>query len=273
MPIPSSYINARKTGTLINGWLVDKTCLHTLGYDQLDGATARRETPLIISVDGDYGKELAPIQGIVNDHYCNHRTTGKSPCIYYVAVDEETKYWTDDTYLAIRCREGQQQQVLDLVAKLQKEIFYEQTPELKWMSDLVDAQYKDDRLIAQVYSLFATMAIIICCLGLLGLSLFDIRQRYREIAIRKAHGAHRRDLYLLLGRKYIFDLLSAFALSIPVTYLLIRSYTESFVESAPLKPSIYVEAFCLVLIISILTLAYQLERAAQVNISKTIKSE
>ena len=153
MPIPSSFWDVRKTGTLINGWLVDKTCLHTLGYDQLDGAVARRKMPIIISVDGDYGKELAPIQGIVNDHYCNHRTTGKSPCIYYVAVDEETKYWTDDTYLAIRCQEGQQQELWDLVSKLQKEIFPDQTPERRWMSDLVDAQYKDDRLIAQVYSL------------------------------------------------------------------------------------------------------------------------
>ena len=216
---------------------------------------------------------LPPIQGIVNDHYSGHRTTGKKPCIYFVCNEEQFRYWREDTYLAIRCRKGQQQELWDLITKLQNEISPDQTPERRWMSDIVDAQYKDDRLIAQVYSLFATMAIIICCLGLLGLSLFDIRQRYREIAIRKAHGAHRRDLYLLLGRKYIVVLLSAFALCLPVTYLLIKRYTESFVESAPLTASIYLKAFCLVLIISLLTLIYQLERAAQVNISKTIKSE
>ena len=52
------------------------------------------------------------------------------------------------------------------------------------------------------------MAIIISSLGLLGISLFDIRQRYREIAIRKVNGASAKDLYRLLFRKYITVLIT-----------------------------------------------------------------
>ena len=126
---------------------------------------------------------------------------------------------------------------------------------------------------ADVYRLFSAIAVVICCLGLLGLSLFDIRQRYREVAIRKANGAHRKDLYLLLGKKYMYVMLVAFVLSIPVTYLFVHNYTESFIESAPLTPLIYLEALGIILLITILTLVYHLEKAARVNVASVVKAE
>ena len=53
---------------------------------------------------------------------------------------------------------------------------------------------------------------MISCLGLLGISLFDIRRRYREIAIRKVNGAKPKDLYILLGKNYMLNLVLAFVL-------------------------------------------------------------
>lgn len=275
MPIPLDFNIAhdKRGGNILNGWVVNRSALHVLGYESLDSAIIRRSTPILYTASGQYGLEFAPIQGLVGDHYSSHRTLGISPCIYCIETEEEQKYWREDSYIAIRCHAGQQQQLMTEVEKLQKEIFPSYTPVYQWMSDIVDEQYKSDRMIADVYTLFAAIAIIICCLGLLGLSFYDIRQRYREIAIRKAHGAHRQDLYLRLGRKYIAVLLVAFVLSIPVTYLFIHSYTETFVESAPLTPFMYVEAFAIVLLLSLLTLIYQLERAARVNVSTTIKTD
>ena len=49
--------------------------------------------------------------------------------------------------------------------------------------------YQEDKRTAEIYSLFSIIAILISCLGLFGLSMFDIRQRYREIALRKVNGA------------------------------------------------------------------------------------
>jgi hypothetical protein len=275
MPIPLDFSidPDKRGGNILNGWVVNRSALHVLGYESLDSAIIRRSTPILYTASGQYGLEFAPIQGLVGDHYSSHRTLGISPCIYCIETEEEQKYWREDSYIAIRCHAGQQRQLMTEVEKLQKEIFPSYTPVYQWMSDIVDEQYKSDRMIADVYTLFAAIAIIICCLGLLGLSFYDIRQRYREIAIRKAHGAHRQDLYLLLGHKYIAVLLVAFVLSIPVTYLFIHNYTETFVESAPLTPFMYVEAFAIVLLISLLTLIYQLERAARINVATTIKTD
>ena len=57
--------------------------------------------------------------------------------------------------------------------------------------------YAADRRMAMLYTLFAFIAIVVSCLGLFGISLFDIRQRYREIAICKVNGAMLKDLYVL----------------------------------------------------------------------------
>ncbi len=268
-------------GGVLDGWIANRSALLRLGYQSLDGAYARRKEPLIITGYGQYGNELYPIKALVNDHYAGHRTLGASACIYHIEDNETNTYWREDSYLAIRVRseglytynEEGQSAILSLIEQLQEELCPNQRLEYHWMSDIVVEQYHADRVMANVYSLFSTIAVIICCLGLFGLSLFDIRQRYKEIAIRKAHGAHRKDLYLLLGKKYLYLLLLTFLLSVPVTYLLIHRYTESFIESAPLTPIIFIEALGIVVLITLLTLIYQLEKAAKVNVASVVKTE
>ena len=61
------------------------------------------------------------------------------------------------------------------------------------------AIYDNDRRVDYISSAFALIAILVSCLGLLGVSLFDLRQRYREIAIRKAYGASNADI---IGRLF-----------------------------------------------------------------------
>ena len=92
--------------------------------------------------------------------------------------------------------------------------------------------YKSDQQVATIYSAFAFIAIVISCLGLLGISLFDIRQRYREIAIRKVNGAMLKDLYVLLLRRYVGMLLLAAVVAVPLAWLAIHYYTADLVVKA-----------------------------------------
>lgn len=125
----------------------------------------------------------------------------------------------------------------------------------------------------EIYSIFAGMAIIISSLGLLGISLFDIRQRYREIAIRKVNGASAKDLYRLLFRKYITVLIIAFVIAIPLAYYLINTYTQDFAVRAPVSIDIFIISLLLVIIISLGTLAYQIQKAAYINPTQIMKTE
>ncbi len=145
--------------------------------------------------------------------------------------------------------------------------------EYQWVQNKVTALYENDRKVAGVYVTFALIAVLISCLGLLGISLFDIRQRYREIAIRKVNGAQLRDLYRLLSRKYALVLGAAFVVVVPLSYYLIYLYTVDFVVKAPVGVGIYLVALLLVVLISLGTLLWQIYRAARINPAEVMKSE
>lgn len=102
---------------------------------------------------------------------------------------------------------------------------------------------------------------------------FDIRQRYREIAIRKVNGASAKDLYRLLFRKYITVLIIAFIIAIPLAYYLINTYTQDFAVRAPVSIDIFIISLLLVIIISLGTLAYQIQKAAYINPTQIMKTE
>ena len=142
-----------------------------------------------------------------------------------------------------------------------------------WMEDKIASIYSEDRKIATTYSVFALIAIIVSCLGLFGIALFDIRQRYREIAIRKVNGAGMKDLYHLLFKKYLTVLGASFVVAVPVAYYLIHQYTADFVVKAPIGASIFVLALLLVAIISMGTLWWQIRKAANINPAMVMKRE
>ncbi|MCQ2974089.1 MAG: ABC transporter permease [Bacteroidales bacterium] len=261
---------------VVDQWVVNEKVLNLLGYNDIKDGLLRSESPLMINWDGinnkivEYGKEPMAIGGLVSDCYFKHRTFGKTPMVYEIL---DVKYTDNSSMLIIKTQPNQEKEAVEYLEKVCKEVCPEETLEYHWFKDDIKDLYKDDKLIANIYSIFSFIAILICCLGLLGISLFDINQRFREIAIRKANGAHRKDLLLLLGKKYFYILISTFVLSIPITYILIHHYTQSFIESAPLTPVIFIVAFVIVLIITTLTLLYQLKKATNVNVAEIIKCE
>lgn len=258
-------------------YLVNRRALKLFGYNNITDGMIRSQRAMEIGWDPETqttterGNTLVPIVGVVSDHYQQHRTLGTTPCVYY--IEKNGTNFSAECVFAIRVMPGHDAEALELFQQLQQELYPGKEAKWHWFEEDVKRMYERDEAQATSFSVFAAIAIVICCLGLLGISLFDIRQRYKEIAIRKANGAHRRDLYLRLGKKYLYLLLFTFVLSIPVSYVLIHQYTESFIESAPLSPWIYLEALAIVLLITLLTLIYQLEKAARVNVAIIVKTE
>lgn len=270
---------------------VNETAWKQLGFDNLDEAYINRgiynyngetiEGVLMntstLDAQGNrkelrYGSVSQPakICAVVKDYYCSHATYGVQPMLYAIHV---FRGMVTNAIFTLKAYPGKEQELIDYLGKVHLKYFGTEDFNYHWYQEEIDEMYRDDKRLSDVCTLFSTIAILICSLGLLGLSLFDIRQRYKEIAIRKANGAHRRDLYLLLGKKYLYLLLFTFVLSIPVSYVLIHQYTESFIVSAPLTPIIYLEALGIVVLITLLTLIYQLEKAARVNVAMIVKTE
>ena len=133
--------------------------------------------------------------------------------------------------------------------------------------------YQDDQRMATVFTLFAIISILVSTLGLFGLSLFDIHQRYKEIAIRKVNGAKLSILYVILLRKYIWIIAGAILLTVPLSYYLIYTYTSDFVLKTQVSILIYVIALLIMVVFSLGTLLWQVNKAAKINPAEIIKIE
>ena len=75
---------------------------------------------------------------------------------------------------------------------------------------------------AEVTIIFTLLAIFISSIGLFGFAYFDIRQRFREIGIRKVNGATPHEILLLLFRRFIVLILGSFVVAVPIAWWVIE---------------------------------------------------
>ena len=244
-------------------FVVNKAALKALGYTSINGVGVIEENQKKANANAS----LQPIVAVVEDYFEGHLTSGIKPTIYPVGAR-----FSGDLY-QIAYTPGKKKEVIDFLRNLEYKLYGSEDFEYTFLEDDIKAMYTQDRQTATIYSIFASIAIIISSLGLLGISLFDIRQRYREIAIRKVNGASAKDLYRLLFRKYITVLIIAFVIAIPLACYLINTYTQDFAVRTPVSIDIFIISLLLVIIISLGTLAYQIQKAAHINPTQIMKTE
>ena len=253
--------------------VLNEAAMKLFGYQSANEAFVRSKEPLWFgfnTVTNEYikgGIELMPVEAVVSNYYASHVSEGIKPIMFLIDYDNM------NGNVAITVQKGKEKEVIDYLGNMVKEMTGSSDFMHSWLQDEVDALYDDDRRLTVIYNIFALVGILVCCLGLFGISLFDIRRRYREIAIRKAHGAGMKDLYQLLFKKYLAVLGASFVVAVPIAYYLIHQYTADFMMKAPIGIGIFVLALLLVAIISMGTLYWQIRKAANIDPATVMKTE
>ena len=255
--------------------LMNRSAMKQMGFTQLENSFIRSQVSLGRSykADGSYvetGISLMPVTAIIEDYYPGHLTEGIQPMIFIL---QNFGGSTTNGWYNICVQEGKEQAVFSYLRNVTKELYGTEEFEYKWMDEQVAEIYDEDRRVATIYTIFALIAIGVSCLGLFGISLFDIRQRYREIGIRKVNGAGMKDLYKLLFRKYVLILVASFAVAIPLAWYAIHIYTADFVVKAPVGIDVFLIALLVIALISFGTLYWQIRKAANINPSIVMKRE
>ena len=160
-----------------------------------------------------------------------------------------------------------------MLSKLRNEVAGDGELEYSYLKDEIAQRYENDHRVVNIYLIFAGLAIAVSCLGLFGLSLFEIRLRYREIALRKVHGAHMDDIVKLVLKRYLVILgVSAF-IAFPLAIWFIHQYMADYAFRTPLSWWIFVVALLVVASVSAIVLFWQVHKAANVNPAEVMKRE
>ena len=209
------------------------------------------------------------IVGVIKDFNAYHLSKSNPPM---VIRPNSKQVWWFDTFVA-QITPGKETEAIQYLKNLYAELAGSDDFKYSFLEDEIAALYESDKLVSRIYALFAIIAILISCLGLYGLSLFDIRQRYREIALRKVNGASAGDILRLLQRKYAYILAGSFLVAVPVSYFAIKKYLEGFAHQAPISWWLFAIAGVFVAGISFLTLNIQIRKAMRVNPAEVLKGE
>jgi putative ABC transport system permease protein len=134
-------------------------------------------------------------------------------------------------------------------------------------------QYKADLLFGKVFGMFAFLAILIACFGLLGLSAYNVLQRTKEISIRKVLGASVNSILVLLSKDFLRLILISFFLAIPIGWILMSQWLEDYAFRINIGWWVFAIAGAIALIIAIITIVIQAMKAATSNPATNLRSE
>jgi putative ABC transport system permease protein len=142
-----------------------------------------------------------------------------------------------------------------------------------FLDDYFNRQYQTDEQFGNVFALFTMLAIIIACLGLIGLSTFAIKLRTKEIGIRKVLGATVQGIVYLFFSDFIKLVCIAAVIAIPVVYLAASKWLNNFAFHIQLGWFIFIIAPMILFAIAFITVSIQSVRAALSNPVKSLRSE
>jgi ABC-type antimicrobial peptide transport system permease subunit len=123
----------------------------------------------------------------------------------------------------------------------------------------------------ELFGFFTIVSILIASLGLFGLAAFSAGQRTKEIGIRKTFGASTQNVVVLLTKGFIFLVVIAFVLSVPVAWFIMKNWLQSFAYHVTMPWWMFAAAGTLALAVAAFAIGFQSLRAARIDPAKTLK--
>lgn len=142
-----------------------------------------------------------------------------------------------------------------------------------FLDEYFDKQYRGHQRFGQLFFNFAMLAIIISCLGLLGLASYSTLQRTREIGVRKVLGASVFSIVNLLSFDFLKLVLVAFVIATPVAGFFMHRWLSDFAYRSNLSWWVFAGAGGIALAVTLFTISFQAIRAALANPVRSLKTE
>jgi putative ABC transport system permease protein len=125
----------------------------------------------------------------------------------------------------------------------------------------------------KIFGYFSFLAIIISCLGLIGLSSFMTERRTKEIGIRKINGAKSIEIFSLLSREYIIWVIISIVIACPIAWYAMNKWLQNFAYRINVSVWVFALAGAIALLIAFLTVSWQSYRAASKNPVEALRYE
>ena len=143
----------------------------------------------------------------------------------------------------------------------------------KFIDDSYQMLYEKELLMGVLVDYFCFLAIVISCLGLIGLTAYSTERRFKEISIRKVFGASIGQLFTLLSKGYLRLTGFAILVALPIAHYLLSQWLDNFAYRIDLDWILLVLISLSIIPITLLTVSHQMLKVAKINPAESLKNE
>ena len=249
------------------GFILNEEAVKSLGWTN-EGAINKTfgSSEITDWNSGQWEERNGKVIGVLKDFHFESLREKIVPTVYFVAPYMAWNY-------VIRIQPGD---IPNTIAHIEK-VWKARHPDIDFNYTFVDENfatlYQTEERQARLFGLFAAFAILVACLGLLGLASFTAEQKKKEVGIRKILGASSTNILVLLSKEITWLVGIAFIVAIPISWYLMKSWLADFAYQIPLGFSIFLIAGLLALGIAWLTVGIQTMKTALSNPMETLRHE
>jgi len=230
-----------------NAVVLNESAVNEFGYDD----------PIGKQLTSAFKSGKLTIIGVVKDYNTESLHKEVGPVSLELAPDNMDGYFT--------VKMSNTKNIMETVAQIQNSwdnLTNGKPFQYFFFDDEYENLYRAETSTGQVLMLFATLSILIACMGLIGLITFSTSIRRKEIGIRKVLGASTSTLIQLLSSQVIRLILIATLISWPLAYLATDYWLQSFADRITISPWIYVGSTIAVLLVVGIAIGYQTVKAS-----------
>jgi ABC-type antimicrobial peptide transport system permease subunit len=162
---------------------------------------------------------------------------------------------------------------MQAIKKIWEQTFPNNVYEYTFLDDKIASFYKQETQLAQLYKIFAAIAIFLSCLGLYGLASFMAVQRIKEVGIRKVLGATAANIVYLFSKEFIILIAIAFTIATPIAWYFMNQWLEDYAYRINIGWWVFLIAGVAAILIAMITISFQAIKAAVANPVKSLRSE
>jgi putative ABC transport system permease protein len=259
--------------------VIDSTSLNTFGFKIIKGRNLLpgdlnkgcliNETLYKRFKEGNlhnYKVNGAEVVGVVSDFNYNSLYDKPGPLVLLY-----NSFWGYN-YITMKIS-GPPGNAVDYIKKTWKEVCPEYPLDYSFYDEYFAAMYEKEENLAAFVSIFSILAIVISCMGIFGLSVFQSEQRIKEIGIRKVLGASTMEITLLLAKGFSKWVIFSNIIAIPIAYYLLNLWLREFAYRIELSWWVFLASGGITLFIALATISYQSIKTAIANPVEALRYE
>lgn len=265
---------------------VDVSFLKVMGIDILEGRDFREEDKNTINgvyifnekARGQYELEIGErvengeIIGFIPDIKFASFRSEIAPMAFYIWGTDN--WGMSPLYAYIKVKAGANLKECMIHIKETAQSFDPAYPlNIRFFDEVLNQLYEKEQKTTSLITLFSILAIFISIVGVFGLVVFDSEYRRKEIGVRKVLGSSVLQIIIMFNKTYLHILCLCFILAVPIAYHVVVRWLDNFAYKTPMYWWVFIIAFVMVSMITVITVTFQNYWVANENPVKSLKTE